>query len=74
MDLRLQNHFLEFIKSSHLNPRNTVYALYFLNGALKHFPIRVASEIAHNLVTLLKLENINVELATHIYSAIEVYH
>jgi len=71
MDFLLQNYFLNYIKSSHQNPKQTIYILFFLNGALKSFPSRIGCDIAHNLVLALKNEEISIELATHIYSTIE---
>jgi len=74
MDFLLQNYFLNYIKSSHQNPKQTIYILFFLNGALKSFPSRIGCDIAHNLVLALKNEEISIELATHIYSTIEVIY
>lgn len=72
MDFYLQNYLLEYIKSSHLNPKSTLYILYFLNNSLKSFPLRIAGEITHHLLAALKVEGIDIDVATHIYSTIEV--
>lgn len=69
---KLEKFVVDIIKEGTINSRQAVLLMYFLNSALKKFPLDMTCNILHHLVGLLKNENCKNELATHIYTTIEV--
>ena len=60
------------ISEANTNPKQMIHLLYFLNSSLKQFSITIISDICYALIKILRGENYDTDLATHIYATIEV--